>query len=498
MDYSLVNALQYNMQGICHVISFYDINCTYMRKLRQHVGNNEFLNFPKDMEIAPGIRIWHVHGHQLQCFSRYAPLYIEGAGWIDGEVIETLWSILNVVSRSTHGMSSPHGQELLDFQMNDSNFMKMICMGRHLATKWKNELLAPRAAGRAFDNLNSGIPEAERGDWMDMEHATLNTQVDDPSTMDIFQLKTNKAASIQTVEMDLLGQHASSVETPQGTVTWLAQGLSIEESATHVMKNKRSLKSTAIDIQKLVVAIRMDWLSSNISKFIDAATTYMGSTIEYHDDTTADESESEWEEQNEDPHSDLPLPFIHLPALPLSSSLGCRNCNEHGLAALAELELQLCIGQVNDTIHSICFTLADKAVLFHTKVCHTSNQSGNTCTWGKVHQADTVLSRHAQIYRKYQKAMVALEADETLLERYKPLADQYLKVMTAISDPNGSIHHMADLTWFWTMDIPRDAQESDWMSECRLYICSGQFKLIEVLSLPHKLAVHKGSPGSMD
>ncbi|KIK78828.1 hypothetical protein PAXRUDRAFT_162956, partial [Paxillus rubicundulus Ve08.2h10] len=140
MDYSLVNALQYNMQGIHHVISFYDMNCAYMRKLRQC--------------IVPGIGIWHVLGHQPQCFSRYAPLCIEGAGWIYGEVIKTLWSILNVVSGS--------------------------------------------------------------------------------------------------------------------------------------------------------------------------------------------------------------LPFIHIPALLLPLSLGCRNCNDHGLAASAELKFQLCIEQVNDALHSIHFTLADK------------------------------------------------------------------------------------------------------------------------------------------
>ncbi|KIK76052.1 hypothetical protein PAXRUDRAFT_171026 [Paxillus rubicundulus Ve08.2h10] len=111
----------------------------------------------------------------------------------------------------------------------------------------------------------------------------------------------------------------------------------------------------------------------------------MGSAIEDDDNTTTDESESEWEEQNDAPHSDLPLPFIHLPALPLPSLLGCRNCNKHGFAALAELELQLHIRQVNDTLHSICFTLVNKAVLFHTKVHHTSNQSANTPTCGKVH-----------------------------------------------------------------------------------------------------------------
>ncbi|KIK72462.1 hypothetical protein PAXRUDRAFT_21959 [Paxillus rubicundulus Ve08.2h10] len=169
-----------------------------------------------------------------------------------------------------------------------------------------------------------------------------------PSTHDF-----NAAASVQTVEMDLLGQHASSVETPQGTVTWLTQGLAIEESAIHVMKDKRSLKSTATDIQKLAVVRRMDWLSSNVSKFIDAVTAYMGSAIEDHDDTSTDEAESEWEEQNDDPHSDLPLSFIHIPALPLPSSLGHRNCNEHGLAALADLELQLHIVLLVVILHSV-------------------------------------------------------------------------------------------------------------------------------------------------
>ncbi|KIK90881.1 hypothetical protein PAXRUDRAFT_150922, partial [Paxillus rubicundulus Ve08.2h10] len=253
------------------------------------------------------------------------------------------------------------------------------------------------------------------------------------------------AASVRTVEMDLLGQHASSVETPQGAVTWLAQGLAIKESALHVMKDKRSLKLTATNVQKLAVIRRMDRLSSDISKFIDAVTAHMGSAIEDHDETTADEAESEWEEQNDDPHCNLPLPFIHIPALPLPLSLGHRNCKKHNLAVIADLELQLRVGQENDTLHSIHLTLADKAVVFHTKVPHISKQSANTHTWGKVHQADMVLSRHAQIYRKCCKAMVALEADETLLERYKPLVNQDLKVTTAISDPNCSVHHMENL-----------------------------------------------------
>ena len=33
MDYSFVSALTYNMDNISSIISFYDINCSYMKKL---------------------------------------------------------------------------------------------------------------------------------------------------------------------------------------------------------------------------------------------------------------------------------------------------------------------------------------------------------------------------------------------------------------------------------------------------------------------------------
>ncbi|KAF8548521.1 hypothetical protein OG21DRAFT_1398071, partial [Imleria badia] len=48
-----------------------------------------------ELEITLGIGIWHVHGHWAECFAWYAPLFIPGSSWVDGEIIETLWSMLN-------------------------------------------------------------------------------------------------------------------------------------------------------------------------------------------------------------------------------------------------------------------------------------------------------------------------------------------------------------------------------------------------------------------
>ncbi|KAI6142397.1 hypothetical protein BKA82DRAFT_3934750, partial [Pisolithus tinctorius] len=95
MDYSLVNALSYNMAGLNHVLCFHDINCSYMTNLCTQVGNSTFIDIPNSMQIMPGIGIWHVHSHKQECYAHHAPLFMQGAGWVDGKIIKTLWSLLN-------------------------------------------------------------------------------------------------------------------------------------------------------------------------------------------------------------------------------------------------------------------------------------------------------------------------------------------------------------------------------------------------------------------
>ena len=128
MDYALEHAVQHGMWHEQKFINFYDINCQYSKNLYSQINRNQFISLPPEMKIQPGIGIWHVHGHQTQCFVRYAPNFIPGAGNVDGEIMETLWSSLNIISPSTQGMVAPHRQEILDFQMNDSNFLKMVRM----------------------------------------------------------------------------------------------------------------------------------------------------------------------------------------------------------------------------------------------------------------------------------------------------------------------------------------------------------------------------------
>ncbi|KAG1859863.1 hypothetical protein C8R48DRAFT_546190, partial [Suillus tomentosus] len=73
----------------------YDVNCQYNKYLLRQVEESPYLAIPFGMEIIPGIGLWHVHGHQDQCYVRYTSNFITGAARIDGEIMEMLWAPLN-------------------------------------------------------------------------------------------------------------------------------------------------------------------------------------------------------------------------------------------------------------------------------------------------------------------------------------------------------------------------------------------------------------------
>ncbi|KAL4066271.1 hypothetical protein V8B97DRAFT_2025545 [Scleroderma yunnanense] len=105
------------------------------------------------------------------------------------------------------------------------------------------------------------------------------------------------------------------------------------------------------------------------------------------------------------------------------------------------LQLQLWQGQANDVLHELWLALVDKSQLF--------------CT--NISDVDAMVRRHA--------AMIALGADSSILDQYRDLEHHDLWVTTAVADPNACGHCNEHLAWFWAMDIPKDTNTNDWMSE---------------------------------
>ena len=131
MDWSLCEALATTHVGrIKYALDIYDIICQYYLHLLERIDRNPFLSIPEHLELLHAIGLFHIHGHKDECLYRFATNYVPGAGVVDGEILETLWSVLNTISAGTRTASLAHRTEILDDHMNDSNWKKMLQIGK--------------------------------------------------------------------------------------------------------------------------------------------------------------------------------------------------------------------------------------------------------------------------------------------------------------------------------------------------------------------------------
>lgn len=250
----------------------------------------------------------------------------------------------------------------------------------------------------------------------------------------------------------------------KGAATWLAKGLKIQEAQIALGRDIKGIGPRATDLKKLAVVRRAERLSNDISAFLSEAPAYL--TAGYDDDRPTESSDRESQPDNMQPDDEFIDQRPEETVLPLPSNLGLEKCKCLGAEGLASLELELRAGQANDALHEIRLALADKAVLFRTDVRHSKSQAMSTRAWGKVHAVEAIVTRHSDIYRACRSAMMALGAGTDVMERYQLLRDKDLRVSSAVALPNARDHRNASLAWFWTMDIPRDTETNDWMSEC--------------------------------
>lgn len=169
------------------VITIYDVACQWSRNFRKRVNESDSLDFPPDMVLVPAVGKWHLGAHIVECFPKYSLNFIKGAGQMDGEILETLWSTTNKVAGTTRAMGKSHRAEVLDDNMYDSNWKKWTGIGdlifqgnwcntkpfftvQSLSQKFSVANLALKSVVVAFDGLTRAVgnPSWLR-EWGDLE-----------------------------------------------------------------------------------------------------------------------------------------------------------------------------------------------------------------------------------------------------------------------------------------------------------------------------------------
>ncbi|KAG2336399.1 hypothetical protein BDR05DRAFT_835449, partial [Suillus weaverae] len=263
----------------------------------------------------------------------------------------------------------------------------------------------------------------------------------------------------------------------RGAATWLATGLSIEESQISLSRDVKRLGRHPTDIQLLTVARLRDKLQNRITSFLEMAPTYLRFAVDVNEpDSPVDRVHNSLDEDYsdlDDDHNPDPDPETHhgsifqpeLTLLPLPSNLGIVKCNELGLTNLMKEETALHEGQANDALHAIRVHLGDKAVIFWNTIWSAKSQASSTRAWTQVRLVEMVVNLNARIYSKCRLQLAKLP-DHDLLKKYLPLKKEHLKANAAVADPNARGQRDATLAWFWPINVQGDTSGSDWMTEC--------------------------------
>ncbi|KAG0695461.1 hypothetical protein DFH29DRAFT_880030 [Suillus ampliporus] len=403
MDYALCQALAYNTNGIDQALTFYDINYQYHKHLNQQIEEPLYIDLPWGMDIVPGIRLWHVQGHQDKCYICYTSNFITSAARINGEIMGTLWVPLNIISPS------------------------MIHMSKFLRRKFKEAVQGVQDSQYAFNQLSETAEDDTLAKWEAEATATQDDRLHNPGTMDIYEVQLTKAPTRKQQELHLLNHQAQwpTSEIHHGAATWLASGIILEEEQ------------------------------------LDGMTVMLDTTVW----DSVGSSDDDPDQSDEDEDYDLLVKFKpKTVVIPLPSNIDIKRCTEWGVADLVLQEISLREGQANDVLHAIRVNLADKAVLFCTMVQSAKSQARSNRAWACVHSVDKILYLNTQIYSKCCKQLIHLGAND-LLTKYQPLEKADLKATMVVADLNMHSQRNSTLAWFWSIDVQGDSTNNDWMNE---------------------------------
>ncbi|KAF9539540.1 hypothetical protein CPC08DRAFT_651156 [Agrocybe pediades] len=130
VDFALLQAIK-NVDPDQGVMLIYDIACQYFVHLHEHIGHL----LPEGLDIDRAIGLFHVHAHKEDCFFRFATSFIPGCAITAGEILESLWAELNLISPAARTATLPHRSEIVDDHACDSNHKKCLGMTAYLCKK---------------------------------------------------------------------------------------------------------------------------------------------------------------------------------------------------------------------------------------------------------------------------------------------------------------------------------------------------------------------------
>ena len=134
------------------------------------------------------------------------------------------------------------------------------------------------------------------------------------------------------------------------------------------------------------------------------------------------------------------------------------------LGHLSDQELEMRIGQVNDSLEGLMLALCTQGLLLRTKVRNADGTKTKTRAFNEVTKVRREVESHVRSYRRARKAIHALSTDPDLLQHYPPIQKADLKTVE-LTDERRLGQSRDTLAWFWRLGAEK-ADKNEWTEEC--------------------------------
>ncbi|EFI27460.1 hypothetical protein CC1G_15494 [Coprinopsis cinerea okayama7 len=475
MDYGLMGAVRSTRaENAPRLNLLYDINCQYSVHLRDRFATSDTLSLSEDLPIVFGIGKFHVFGHQEGCYSRYSPSFIDGIGQTSGEILESLWSTLNESARATQTMSLAHRTEVLDAHIGDSNWKKMISLGRNLSVAYPKALKELHEAEEAFSLLDATASESQRIIWEEQLSNALEkrAQEGDVSAMDILNVSIQKPPTRAKVQHDLMLLEQRS-DQQIGVTSWITLGFKIQEAQLAVKAYRRGLPRPDLwtDNQNLELVRKQEHLRNEITHFLETGASLFpqvdmeeyawvnppetnpvieGSEEDFAMEVDCDNPFLEGDRDPEDMEIPLPSSFARLP---------------ESMKSAATKEIKLRVAQANDALEAIRTDIGHKSFLYRSNIRLAEGKKEKTRGYSAVKAVNQSMRHQIRLYNHARWALRRLNASHGLLEKYKDLKPEHTKAITAIYHPNAPGQSKTVFSWIWNLDVSGDSQKAPYLEE---------------------------------
>ncbi|KAF9471357.1 hypothetical protein BDN70DRAFT_820109, partial [Pholiota conissans] len=463
VDFAFLSALRTtNTEGIKRVLLLYDIGCQYSVNFAARMSQH----LPEGLTVDHGIGMFHVHGHQEQCFYRFAPSFIPGAGNVAGEILESLWSELNQISSSTRSMTLPGRAETLDDHTSDSNFRKTIGMSAALCKSFSNAVKNSAKANQYYEELLSTLDSNSVSEWEREIARAEQLRSTDPAAMDILKVRNpaNARAETTTFPEPLQG----TIESKLGL--WFQIALQLEEKQADVRQRVRDLQKRPTDHAiEQVQALRQE--INNQFSVLESTETYLGvdkepvSAIDPQTEVIGMEEQDFEDEPNDAAGSSanqlmdrgtptdnseichpeqrpIPFPSNCSDVMPLHRSM--KQFIVHELKYRLE-HVSLLLGMLREAI-------AERSIQYSRVKRKAPNKGVATRSITKANKKMKHIIALSRLYRLNRLKLVELGADSTALATFKELTPADVKTTTAVMNPNQPGSRQLELSWIWRMD----------------------------------------------